>query len=52
MYFSSSTIQSCDVFNCVFLASRGFAALALAYFDYEDLPEGFQEIDLDYFAVS
>jgi dienelactone hydrolase len=32
------------------LASRGFAALALAYFRYEDLPADLVEIPLEYFA--
>ena len=31
------------------LASRGFAALALAYFAYEDLPENPPAINMDYF---
>ncbi|XP_066268523.1 bile acid-CoA:amino acid N-acyltransferase-like [Branchiostoma lanceolatum] len=31
------------------LASRGFAALALAYFNYDDLPKDVTDIDLDYF---
>ncbi|KAG8512223.1 Acyl-coenzyme A amino acid N-acyltransferase 1 [Galemys pyrenaicus] len=31
------------------LASHGFAALALAYFAYEDLPSELTEVDLDYF---
>ncbi|XP_069819297.1 acyl-coenzyme A amino acid N-acyltransferase 1-like [Dendropsophus ebraccatus] len=31
------------------LASRGFAALAVAYFAYDDLPPLFSEVDLKYF---
>lgn len=31
------------------LASRGIASLALAYFDYEDLPKSLEEFDLEYF---
>src|SRR4051794_27319542 len=31
------------------LASHGFAVLALAYFGYEDLPEGLSDVDLEYF---
>ncbi|XP_055989967.1 peroxisomal succinyl-coenzyme A thioesterase-like [Sorex fumeus] len=36
------------------LASHGFATLALAYYEFEDLPENFDTINLDYFeeAVS
>ena len=33
------------------LASRGFAALALPYFGYEDLPKDLGLISLDYFIV-
>uniref|UniRef100_A0A7M4FBV9 Acyl-coenzyme A amino acid N-acyltransferase 1-like n=1 Tax=Crocodylus porosus TaxID=8502 RepID=A0A7M4FBV9_CROPO len=36
-------------FRASLLASRGFAALALAYFGYEDLPEMLVEVDLEYF---
>ncbi|XP_006015541.1 bile acid-CoA:amino acid N-acyltransferase [Alligator sinensis] len=36
-------------FRASLLASRGFAALALAYFGYEDLPEILAEVDLEYF---
>jgi dienelactone hydrolase len=32
------------------LAARGFAALALAYFAYDDLPQDLVEIPLEYFA--
>ena len=38
-------------FRAALLASRGFAALALAYFAYEDLPAKF-EFNLEYFEVS
>ncbi|CAH1255279.1 ACOT2 [Branchiostoma lanceolatum] len=36
-------------YRAALLASRGFAALALAYFAYDDLPKDISEIDLDYF---
>ncbi|XP_003785225.1 acyl-coenzyme A amino acid N-acyltransferase 2 [Otolemur garnettii] len=36
-------------FRASLLAARGFAVLALAYFDYEDLPEELLEVDLEYF---
>ncbi|XP_067409550.1 bile acid-CoA:amino acid N-acyltransferase [Emydura macquarii macquarii] len=36
-------------FRASLLASRGFAALALAYFAYEDLPSFLGEVDLEYF---
>ncbi|XP_032274973.1 acyl-coenzyme A amino acid N-acyltransferase 2-like [Phoca vitulina] len=36
-------------FRASLLAAHGFAALALAYFAYEDLPNILQEIDLEYF---
>ncbi|XP_068127980.1 acyl-coenzyme A amino acid N-acyltransferase 2-like [Hyperolius riggenbachi] len=36
-------------FRSSLLASRGFAALALAYFAYEDLPETYNSLDLTYF---
>uniref|UniRef100_A0A8D0L5U9 Bile acid-CoA:amino acid N-acyltransferase n=1 Tax=Sphenodon punctatus TaxID=8508 RepID=A0A8D0L5U9_SPHPU len=36
-------------FRASLLASRGFAALALAYFAYEDLPSFLAEVDLEYF---
>lgn len=31
------------------LASRGFASLALAFFNYEDLPKGLLEFHISYF---
>ncbi|XP_043929946.1 acyl-coenzyme A thioesterase 1-like [Protopterus annectens] len=31
------------------LANYGFATLALAYFDFEDLPPGLENLDLEYF---
>ena len=34
------------------LASHGFATFALAYFNYDDLPEGLEPIELEYFEVS
>ncbi|XP_007948518.1 bile acid-CoA:amino acid N-acyltransferase [Orycteropus afer afer] len=36
-------------FRSSLLASRGFASLALAYFDYEDLPTTLEKLDLEYF---
>ncbi|CAM2114679.1 unnamed protein product [Caretta caretta] len=36
-------------FRASLLASRGFAALALAYFAYEDLPRCLDVVDLEYF---
>ena len=36
-------------FSTAMLASRGFATLALAVFNYEDLPKEGKEIHLDYF---
>jgi dienelactone hydrolase len=36
--------------SAALLASHGFAALALAYFRYEDLPADLMEIPLEYFA--
>jgi dienelactone hydrolase len=36
--------------HAAWLASHGFAALALAYFRYEDLPPKLQAIPLEYFA--
>ena len=38
-------------YRAALLASRGFAALALAYCDYDDLPTG-MTLDLDYFDAS
>ena len=36
-------------FKASLLASRGFAALALAYFAYDDLPENQSSLDMEYF---
>uniref|UniRef100_UPI00398E67DD acyl-coenzyme A thioesterase 5-like n=1 Tax=Pristiophorus japonicus TaxID=55135 RepID=UPI00398E67DD len=36
-------------FRASFLASRGFAALALPYFDFEDLPRAMTDLHLEYF---
>ncbi|XP_066271828.1 acyl-coenzyme A thioesterase 2, mitochondrial-like [Branchiostoma lanceolatum] len=36
-------------YRAALLASRGFAALALAYFAYDDLPKDIADVDLDYF---
>ena len=38
-------------FRAALLASRGFAAFALPYFAYDDLPTTF-EFNLEYFEVS
>jgi hypothetical protein len=34
------------------LANCGYAVLALAYFDYPDLPEYLADLDLNYFRVN
>lgn len=36
-------------FRASLLATHGFAALALAYFNFEDLPSNLCEVDLEYF---
>lgn len=38
--------------NAAFLASKGYAALALAYFSYEDLPQSLDNIPLEYFETA
>jgi pimeloyl-ACP methyl ester carboxylesterase len=38
--------------NAAFLASKGYAALALAYFGFEDLPKSFENIPLEYFEAA
>ena len=38
--------------QAAWLASRGFAAFALAYFHYEDLPERLEAIPLEYFGTA
>lgn len=38
--------------DAAFLASRGYAALALAYFGFEDLPNSFENIPLEYFETA
>jgi dienelactone hydrolase len=35
-----------------FLAAKGYAALALAYFNYEDLPTSLENIPLEYFQTA
>jgi dienelactone hydrolase len=40
-----------DELDAAFLASKGYAALALAYFNYEDLPETLENIPLEYFEA-
>jgi dienelactone hydrolase len=37
--------------NASFLATKGYAALALAYFNYEDLPQTLENIPLEYFEA-
>ncbi len=39
-------------FRAALLAAHGYAALALAYFNYEDLPSGLVEIPLEYFETA
>ena len=42
-------------FRAALLASRGFAALALPYFNYEDLPQAkglYVNLELEYFEVT
>lgn len=36
-------------FRSSLLATRGFAALSLPYFDFEDLPKVMKELKLEYF---
>lgn len=36
-------------FRSSLLATRGFAALSLPYFDFEDLPRVLKELKLEYF---
>ena len=38
--------------DAAFLASKGYASLALAYFDFEDLPKSFANIPLEYFETA
>ena len=45
------TAGGLNEYRAALLASRGLAALALAYFGYDDLPAGIT-LDLDYFDVS
>lgn len=40
-----------DEADAAFLASKGYAALALAYFNYEDLPQTLENIPLEYFGA-
>ncbi len=37
--------------TAAFLASKGYAALALAYFSFEDLPKSLENIPLEYFET-
>lgn len=37
--------------DAAFLASKGYAALALAYFGFEDLPKSLEKIPLEYFET-
>ena len=38
-------------FKASLLASRGIMTLALAYFNFEDLPDSYFNIEVDYFRV-
>ena len=38
--------------DAAFLASKGYAALALAYFGFEDLPKSLEKIPLEYFETA
>ncbi|XP_045161066.2 acyl-coenzyme A thioesterase 1-like [Mercenaria mercenaria] len=42
-------VGSCVEFRAALLASRGFAALALPYFLYDDLPKNLSELEFEYF---
>ena len=39
-------------YRAALLASRGFTVLALAFFNYDDLPKYMAAVTLDYFVVS
>ena len=39
-------------YRAAILASRGFTVLAVAFFNYDDLPKDLSVIDLHYFDVS
>ena len=39
-------------YRAALLASRGFAALALPLFGYEDLPRSYAHLKFEYFEVS
>ncbi|XP_074660474.1 bile acid-CoA:amino acid N-acyltransferase-like [Tubulanus polymorphus] len=43
------TSGGCVEYRSALLASRGIASLALAYFDYEDLPTKVDQLDMNYF---
>ncbi|XP_074660931.1 acyl-coenzyme A thioesterase 5-like [Tubulanus polymorphus] len=43
------TNGGCVEHRSALLASRGIASLALAYFDYEDLPSKVDQLDMNYF---
>jgi len=43
------TAGGCLQHRSALLASRGVASLALAFFDYEDLPKKIEEFDIEYF---
>jgi len=38
-------------YRAALLASHGLVVLALAYFNFEDLPDGLQQIHMEYFEV-
>lgn len=46
------TIGGLLEYKASLLASRGFTTLALAWFDFEDLPKSLEDVDLNYFYVS
>lgn len=43
------TVGACVEFRAALLASRGFAAMALPYFLYDDLPQDMEDVELEYF---
>ncbi|KAL3873190.1 hypothetical protein ACJMK2_036336 [Sinanodonta woodiana] len=43
------TVGGLTEYRSAMLASRGFAALALPYFRYDDLPHNLEDIELEYF---
>lgn len=43
------TVGACIEFRAALLASRGFAALVLPYFLFDDLPKDIEKVEFDYF---